>query len=64
MTTTQKWIAGAAVVAVLFVILIFYSSEIYIWLMSKLTTLIIWLVIFTAGWLLGRFGGRRSTAQE
>lgn len=64
MTATQKWILGAAVVAVLFVILIFYSSEIYVWLMGKLTTLIIWLVIFAAGWLLGRFGGRTRTAEE
>lgn len=49
---------GIAAAVVLFFLLIFYSSEIYVWAMGKFTTLIIWLVIFLAGFLIGRFGGR------
>ena len=41
-----------------FFLLIFYSSEIYVWAMGKITTLVIWAVIFLAGFLIGRFGGR------
>ena len=38
---------GIAAALVLFFLLIFYSSEIYVWA-----------VIFLAGFLIGRFGGR------
>lgn len=50
--------AGIAVVLVLVLLLIFYSSEVYVWAMGKFTTLVIWAVIFLAGFLIGRFGGR------
>ena len=49
---------GIAAALVLFFLLIFYSSEIYVWAMGKITTLVIWAVIFLAGFLIGRFGGR------
>ena len=48
---------GIAAALVLFFLLIFYSSEIYVWAMGKITTLVIWAVIFLAGFLIGRFGG-------
>ena len=60
---------GIAAALVLFFLLIFYSREIYVWSMckitkldlwavGKITTLVIWAVIFLAGFLIGRFGGR------
>ena len=49
---------GIAAALVLFFLLIFYSSEIYVWAMGKITTFVIWAVIFLAGFLIGRFGGR------
>lgn len=52
---------GIAAALVLFFLLIFYSSEIYVWAMGKITTLVIWAVIFLAGFLIGRFGGRRRS---
>lgn len=58
MKTSTKWLIGIAAVLVLFLVLIFYSSEIYVWMMGKVTTLVVWLVIFAAGFLIGRFGGR------
>ena len=48
---------GIAAALVLFFLLIFYSSEIYVWAMGQIT-LVIWAVIFLAGFLIGRFGGR------
>ena len=58
MKTSTKWMLGIAVVLVLVLLLIFYSSEVYGWAMGKFTTLVIWAVIFLAGFLIGRFGGR------
>ena len=58
MKTSTKWMLGIAVVLVLVLLLIFYSSEVYVWAMGKFTTLVIWAVIFLAGFLIGRFGGR------
>ena len=52
MKTSTKWMIGIAAA------LVFYSSEIYVWAMGKITTLVIWAVIFLAGFLIGRFGGR------
>ena len=61
MKTSTKWMIGIAAALVLFFLLIFYSSEIYVWAMGKITTLVIWAVIFLAGFLIGRFGGRRRS---
>jgi len=60
MTTSKKWLIGGIAALVIFFLLIYYSTEIYVWTMGKITTLLIWLVLFAAGWLLGRYGGRRS----
>jgi len=64
MKTSTKWMIGIAVALVLFFLLIFYSTEIYVWTMGKITTLIIWLIIFAAGYLIGRFGGRSRRADK
>ncbi len=61
MKTSTKWMIGIAAVLVLFFLMIFYSSEIYVWAMGKVTTLLIWIVIFAAGFLIGRFGGRSKS---
>lgn len=60
-----KWLIIAAVALIAFILLLFYSSEVYVWLMGKFTTLLIWVVIFVAGWVLGRYGNRlRGTEVE
>ncbi|MEG1645637.1 MAG: hypothetical protein RRY73_00735 [Alistipes sp.] len=64
MKTSTKWIIGIIIALVLFVLLITYSMDIYLWMMSKLTTILIWLVIFIAGYLLGRFSGHRKSEEE
>lgn len=60
MKTSTKWLLGGALVLIVFFLIVFYASNIYVWMMGKVTTLLIWLVIFIAGWLLGRFGGRKQ----
>ena len=57
-TGPWAYVIGIAAALVLFFLLIFYSSEIYVWAMGKITTFVIWAVIFLAGFLIGRFGGR------
>lgn len=60
MKTSTKWLLGGALVLIVFFLIVFYASNIYVWTIGKVTTLLIWLVIFVAGWLLGRFGGRKQ----
>lgn len=59
-----KWLIVAAVALIAFILLLFYSSEVYVWLMGKFTTLLIWIVIFVAGWVLGRYGNRLRTTSD
>lgn len=56
----KKWIIYAALVLIVLVTVICFASEIQVWFMSKLTSLLIFTITFIAGWLLGRFSpGRR-----
>ena len=57
MKLSTKWLIGIAAAAVLLLLLYLYSSEFRIWVMEKLVTLFIWLIIFLAGFLAGLFGG-------
>ena len=57
MKLSTKWLIGIAAAAVLLLLLYLYSSELRIWIMENLVTLFIWLIIFLAGFLAGRFGG-------
>lgn len=57
----KKWIIYTALILIAFITIICFASEIQVWFMSKLTSLLILVITFVAGWLLGRFGpGRRS----
>lgn len=56
----KKWIIWIALGLIAFVAVICFASEIQVWLMSKLTSLLILAITFIAGWLLGYFGSRPS----
>lgn len=60
----KKWIIYIALGLIVFVVTICFASEIQVWFMSKLTSLLILVIAFTAGWLLGRFGTRREIAKS
>lgn len=59
MNTRKKYLIGAAIILVVFITVICFASEIQVWFMSKLTELLILLIVFCVGWLLGRYGTRR-----
>ena len=48
MKLSTKWLIGIAAAAVLLLLLYLYSSEFRIWIMEKLVTLFIWLIIFAS----------------
>lgn len=54
----KKWIIYIAVGLIVFITFICFASEIQVWMMSKLTSILVLIIAFAAGWLLGRFGGR------
>lgn len=56
------WIFYVALGLIAFITVICFASEIQVWFMSKLTSMLIIAIAFVAGWLLGRFGGRNNSA--
>ena len=58
MKSSTKWILIAVAVLIVILLIVFYSSELYVWMMSKVTTIVIWLLLFVAGYILGYVKGR------
>ena len=56
MTNKTKWIIGTAVVLVVLLLLVIFSN----WFSNVLIDVAIYLIVFGAGWLLGRFAGKGS----
>lgn len=59
----KKWIVYIALIVVALVLVIVFSKNIYFWLSNQLWKILLFLVTFAAGWVLGRFGrsGARNT---
>lgn len=57
----KKWIIYGALILIAFIAVICFASEIQVWFMSKLTSLLIIAIAFAAGWALGRFGAARRS---
>ncbi len=66
MSKNKKYLIWGAVILAAFITVICFASEIQVWFMSKLTSLLILVLTFAVGWLLGRYGGskRRSRDEE
>ena len=60
MTNKTKWIIGTAVVLVVLLLLVIFSKNIWNWFSNVLIDVAIYLIVFGAGWLLGRFSGKGS----
>jgi len=58
MTNKTKWIVGTAVVLVVLLLAIIFSKNIWNWFENVLIDIVIYLIVFAAGWLVGRFAGR------
>ena len=59
MTNKTKWIIGTAVVLVVLLLLVIFSKNIWNWFENLLVEIVIYLIVFAAGWLLGRYGSRK-----
>lgn len=59
MTKRTQWIIIAALVIIAVLLIAIFSRNIVNGLQNLLVKIAIYLVIFAAGWLVGRFGGRR-----
>ncbi|MDE5706609.1 MAG: hypothetical protein K2H69_00260 [Alistipes sp.] len=59
----KKWIVYIVLIVVALVLVIVFSKNIYFWLSNQLWKILLFLVTFAAGWVLGRFGrsGGRNT---
>lgn len=62
----KKWylIGGLLVVLIVFLVLWNFAPAIQRWLASVFVDIILLLAAFAAGWLFGRFGGRRPRNDE
>ncbi|MDE7069576.1 MAG: hypothetical protein K2O63_03535 [Alistipes sp.] len=58
----RKWIVYIVLIVVALVLVIVFSKNIYFWLSNQLWKILLFLVTFAAGWVLGRFG--RSSAPK
>lgn len=59
----RKWIVYIVLIVVALVLVIVFSKNIYFWLSNQLWKILLFVVTFVAGWVLGRFGhgGGRTT---
>ena len=64
MKSSTKWILVAVAILIVVILILFYSSELYVWMMSKVTTLIIWALLFVAGYILGYVKGRSRAERK
>ncbi len=63
MTTKTKWVIYSALVLIVLLLVVIFSKNIWNWFENILIDLLIYLIIFGAGWLLGRLGGNRNPEQ-
>ena len=64
MKSSTKWIMIGVAVLILVLLVLFYSSELYVWAMGKVTTFIIWVLLFGVGYILGYVKGRSRTERK
>ena len=62
----KKWIIGLGLLGILIVFLVLwnFAPTIQRWLADVFLDIIILLATFAAGWLIGRFGGKRRCTDD
>ena len=63
MTTKTKWIVYTAAVLIVLLLVVIFSKNIWNWFENVLVDVLIYLIVFAAGWAIGRFAGRKPRAQ-
>lgn len=64
MTNKTKWIVYSALAVIALLVVVIFSKNIWNWFENVLVDLLIYLIVFGVGWLLGRFGSRRTNREE
>ncbi len=60
MTAKTKWIIGSALAIIALLLIVIFSKNIWNWFENLLVDIIIYVVVFAAGWLIGRYSSRGS----
>lgn len=64
MTAKTKWIIYGALALITLLVIVIFSKNIWNWFENVLVDVLIYLIVFGAGWMLGRFGGKRRSRDE
>lgn len=64
MTAKTKWIVYGSLALIAILLTVIFSKNIWNWFENVLIDVLIYLVVFATGWMLGRFGGKRRTTTE
>lgn len=64
MNSKTRWIVYGAVALIAMLLLVVFSRNFWNWPENVLIDVAIYLIVFAAGWLLGRLTGRRRTPHE
>ncbi|WP_418982259.1 hypothetical protein [Alistipes sp.] len=64
MSNKTKWIVYGALALIAVLLVVIFSKNIWNWFENILVDLLIYLIVFGVGWLLGRFGARRGSREE
>lgn len=56
----KNWILYIVLLVIAFIAVIVFSKDIYLWMSNQLLKVLLFFFAFGAGWVLGRFGGRKS----
>lgn len=59
MTDKTKLILGTALALIALLLVVIFSKNIWNWFENLLVEIVIYLIVFAAGWLLGRYGSRK-----
>lgn len=62
----KKWTlwVGLVLILVLFILIWQFAPAIQRWLANVFIDIIVLVLVFAAGWLMGRYGGKRSRSRE
>lgn len=63
MSNRTKWIVCSALALIVVLLVVIFSKNIWNWFENILVDLLIYCIVFGAGWLLGRFGGSRHSSR-
>lgn len=56
----KKWIIYIVLLVIVFIVVVVFSKDIYLWMSNQLLKVLLFFLAFGAGWVLGRFGGQKN----